>query len=84
MLELGLDSGLARMVLPVGLYSACYVTCNVRSLINFLHLRTEDQTTNHSHPLFEMHQLATQMEKHLAENFPVTHAVWVYNGRNKL
>lgn len=84
MLELGLDSGLARMVLPVGLYSACYVTCNVRSLINFLHLRTEDQTTNHSHPLFEMHQVATQMEKHLAENFPVTYAVWVYNGRNKL
>lgn len=80
-LSLGLDNGLARIVLPVGLYSACYVTCNVRSLINFLNLRLE---SDHSHPQWEMDQLAKMLEHNLAAHFPITHSVWVEHGRGKL
>lgn len=80
-LMLGLDNGLARICLPVGLYSACYVTCNVRSLINFLHLRLESE---HSHPQWEMDQLAQQLEESLALNFPLTHSLWIEHGRGKL
>lgn len=80
-LLLGLDNGLARIILPVGLYSACYVTCNVRSLINFLNLRLE---SDRSHPQWEMDQLAKLLENHLAAHFPITHSLWVEHGRGKL
>lgn len=80
-LSLGLDNGLARTVLPVGLYSACYVTCNLRSILNFLNLRLE---SDHSHPQWEMDQLAQQLENYIASHFPLTHSVWVEHGRGKL
>lgn len=39
-LALGIDPGLARDCLPVGIYSSCWVTCNPRSIMSFLSLRT--------------------------------------------
>ena len=46
MLEAGIAREVARGVLPVGTYSSMYATCNARSLMHFLALRTkrEDST----------------------------------------
>ncbi len=41
-LSMGFDPGLARDCLPVGIYSSCWVTCNARSLMAFLSLRTHE------------------------------------------
>src|SRR5919199_6557771 len=40
MLEAGVAREVARIVLPLSLYSSMYVTMNARSLMNFLSLRT--------------------------------------------
>lgn len=78
-LRLGIDPGLARDCLPVGIYSACWVTCNPRSLMAFLSLRTS--ATGASYPLYEIEQAAKKCEMLFADKFPVTHAAFVENGR---
>lgn len=78
----GMDNGLARICLPVGIYSACYVTCNPRSLMAFLELRTDESTASRrSHPQWEMHQVAKQVEDVLRSVWPITHELWDKNGR---
>lgn len=77
-----IDNGLARIVLPVGIYSACYVTCNPRSLMSFLSLRVDSEdATIPSHPQWEMHKVATQVEEIFSRLWPITHRLWVGNGR---
>ncbi|MTA05729.1 MAG: FAD-dependent thymidylate synthase, partial [Actinobacteria bacterium] len=46
MLEAGVAREVARMVLPVTIYSSMYVTMNARSLMNFLSLRTMREGTH--------------------------------------
>lgn len=76
------DNGLARICLPVSIFSACYVTCNPRSLMAFLELRTDsEQATRRSHPLWELHQLAVKFEDLFATCWPITHRLWNENGR---
>src|SRR5580700_10391518 len=41
MLDAGVAREIARTVLPVGMYSSMYATCNARALMNFLALRTK-------------------------------------------
>ena len=41
MLEAGIAREVARVVLPLTIYSSMYVTVNARSLMNFLSLRTK-------------------------------------------
>lgn len=78
-LALGVDPGLARDCLPVGIYSSCYVTCNIRSLMAFLSLRTSDN--GKSYPLYEIEMAAKQCEEHFKQLFPVTYDAFVDNGR---
>lgn len=81
-LELGIDPGLARDCLPVGIYSSCWVTCNARSLMAFLSLRTHEPTADRvSYPLWEIEVAARKCEDHFAKLFPLTHAAWNANGR---
>lgn len=81
-LELGIDPGLARDCLPVGIYSSCWVTCNARSLMAFLSLRTHEPTADRvSYPLHEIEVAARKCEEHFATLFPLTHAAWNKNGR---
>jgi thymidylate synthase (FAD) len=81
-LEDGFDPGLARDVLPVGIYSRCWVTCNARSLMSFLALRTHALIAKHvSYPLWEIEQVAKQMQTIFAELFPITYGAFVDNGR---
>jgi thymidylate synthase (FAD) len=82
LLEAGIANEVARMVLPVNIYSACYITCNARSLMHFLSLRVEDQSSTFpSHPMAEIDALARQMELLLKKNMPMTHKAFCDNGR---
>lgn len=81
-LGLGVDPGLARDCLPVGIYSSCWVTVNPRSLMAFLSLRTHDPESRHvSYPLYEIDVAARVVEQFLAEGWPLTHRAFVENGR---
>lgn len=81
-LALGVDPGLARDCLPVGIYSGCWVTCNPRSLMAFLSLRTHDPDAKQiSYPLWEIEMAARQCEALFAEKWPLTYAAFVENGR---
>lgn len=81
-LELGIDPGLARDCLPVGIYSSCLVTCNARSLMAFLSLRTHDPNADRvSYPLYEIEVAARKCEEHFSKLFPLTYAAWNKNGR---
>lgn len=81
-LALGIDPGLARDCLPVGIYSTCWVTCNARSLMAFLSLRTHEPAAQFvSYPLAEIEDAARKLEAVFARLFPLTHAAFVKNGR---
>ncbi len=82
MLSLQIDRGLARDVLGFGLYFAGYCTCNPRSLMHLLELRTtEEQAKRPSKPLYEIEVVARRLEDIFAEQWPVTHRLWNEHGR---
>src|SRR5439155_1175430 len=63
-LGLGIDPGLARDCLPVGIYSSCWVSCNPRSLMAFLSLRTNNADAKFpSYPLHEIEEAAKACEE---------------------
>ena len=81
-LERGLDPGLARDNLPVGIYSSCWVTCNPRSIMAFLSLRVgTDESMFRSYPLYEIDQAARRIEAIFEAHWPITHAAFVASGR---
>lgn len=81
-LALGVDPGLARDCLPVGIYSGCWVTCNPRSLMSFLSLRTHDPEAKQvSYPLWEIELAARVCEQMFAEAWPLTYRAFCENGR---
>ena len=81
-LDLGIAKEVARMCLPVGIYSTAYVTCNPRSMMSFLSLRTKDEdSTFPSYPQWEINQVANAMEAHFANTYPITHQCFHNNGR---
>jgi thymidylate synthase (FAD) len=77
----GIAREVARMVLPLNIYSSMYVTMNARSLMNFLSLRSEEQGTYPSFPQWEIAEVARQMELIFSEKMPNTHMSFVKNGR---
>jgi thymidylate synthase (FAD) len=77
MLAAGVAREVARIVLPLSLYSSMYVTLNARSLMNFLSLRTiREQSTFPSFPQREIEMVAEQMEPHFARLMPITYAAF--------
>lgn len=81
-LDIGFDPGLARDCLPVGIYSSCWVSCNARSLMAFLSLRTHDpDAAKVSYPLYEIEVAATKVEALFAQHMPITYATFCDNGR---
>ena len=81
-LALGVDPGLARACLPVGIYSGCWVTCNPRSLMAFLSLRIHSPEAKFpSYPLYEMQLAAEGCEVALKQGWPMTYRAFVDNGR---
>ena len=78
----GIAHEVARMVLPVNVYSQMYWTVNARSLMNFLSLRVEsDDSAVRSYPQLEIQLGAMQVEAVFAQQMPLTHAAFVANGR---
>jgi thymidylate synthase (FAD) len=81
-LSLNVDPGIARACLPVGIYSGCWVTCNPRSLMSFLSLRTSRGYSKFpSYPLYEIEVAAKSCEVLFAEGWPLTWAAFCDNGR---
>jgi len=82
MLEAGVAREVARSVLPVGLYSSMYATCNARSLMHFLGLRTRHELAKvPSFPQREIEMVGEKMEAEWAKLMPLTHAAFNANGR---
>lgn len=81
-LAAGIDPGLSRIDLPVGIYSGCWVTCNPRSLMAFLSLRHHDPDALFvSYPLWEIDLAAQACELCLQEGWPITHQAFINNKR---
>jgi thymidylate synthase (FAD) len=82
MLKAGVAKEIARDVLPVGLFTSFYATCNPRSLMHFLSLRTRvPSATFPSFPQQEIEKVAQDMEEAFAEHFPLTYIAYTNNGR---
>jgi thymidylate synthase (FAD) len=82
MLEAGVAREVARIVLPLNIYSSMYVTMNARSLMNFLSLRTKRADTHFpSFPQREIEMCAEKMESIWAGLMPLTSAAFDANGR---
>ncbi len=82
MLEAGVAREVARIVLPLTIYSSMYVTMNARSLMNFLSLRTKHEGSHFpSFPQREIEMCAEKMEEYFSELMPLTHSAFNENGR---
>ena len=82
MLEAGVAREVARIVLPLNIYSSMYVTMNSRALMNFLSLRTKREGTHFpSFPQREIEMCAEKMEDFWAELMPYTYEAFNKNGR---
>ncbi|MEU3664709.1 FAD-dependent thymidylate synthase [Streptomyces sp. NPDC032940] len=82
MLAAGVAREVARSVLPVGLYSSMYATCNARSLMHFLGLRTQHELAKvPSFPQREIEMAGEKMEQEWARLMPLTYAAFNANGR---
>lgn len=82
MLDAGIAREVARMVLPVSIYSSAYVTLNARSLMNFLSLRRKAEGSHFpSYPQREIELVAERYEEEWSRLMPLTHAAFVANGR---
>jgi thymidylate synthase (FAD) len=82
MLAAGVAREVARSVLPVGLFSSMYATCNARSLMHFLGLRTQHELAKApSFPQREIEMVGERMEEQWARLMPLTHAAFNANGR---
>jgi thymidylate synthase (FAD) len=82
MLEAGVAREVARIVLPVNIYSSMYVTMNSRALMNFLSLRTKREGTHFpSFPQREIEMVAEKMEDFWAPLMPLSYESFNENGR---
>jgi thymidylate synthase (FAD) len=70
LLAAGVAREVARMVLPIGLYSSIYITLNPRNLMHMLELRTAPNAQ------WEIRQIADSMEKYFKEAMPLTYDAW--------
>ena len=77
-LRAGIAKEAARNNLPLATYSSAYVSCNPRSMMSFLSLRTKDESSLFpSYPQWEINQVANLMEARFQELFPITHKAFV-------
>lgn len=82
MLDEGIAREVARMCLPLNIFTSFYATCNPRSLMHFLSLRTKDERARvPSFPQQEIEMVARKMEDHFATVFPETYKAFNTHGR---
>lgn len=81
-LAAGVAREVARMALPVNIYSSAYVTMNARALMNFLSLRLIAEDSQYpSYPQREIEMVAEKYENIFRRTMPATYAAFVKNGR---
>jgi thymidylate synthase (FAD) len=71
LIDRGVAREIARMALPVGIYTQFHWTLNARSLMNFLSLRNAESAQ------LEIRRFAEAVEQIFAEHMPVTHAAFI-------
>lgn len=82
LLAAGVANEVARVVLPVGIYTRMHVTFNPRSLMHLLSLRINSPDNMFAtYPMAEIEEMALQMEDAFKAHWPLTHAAFVKNGR---
>lgn len=67
LLSAGFAKEIARISLPLGIYTQFYVTMNPRNVMQFLTLRNDDPA------LYEIREVAVAMEELLAKAMPITY-----------
>jgi thymidylate synthase (FAD) len=75
LLDAGVAKEVARVVLPVGIFTRFYWTVNARSLMNFLELRTAKNAMR------EIRVMAAEVLQIFADKMPVTAEAFEANGR---
>lgn len=75
--QAGVANEVARWVLPSNLMTQYYCTCNARSLMHFLDLRTAPNAK------LEIQEVARKMETFFEQEMPLTHAAWKANNEHK-
>lgn len=82
MLDNGVAREVARMVLPVNIYTSFYATVNARNLMKFLSLRTKNEDATYpSYPQQEIEMVAEQMENLWTLKMPITASLFTKYGR---
>lgn len=82
LLESGIAKEVARNVLPLSTYTKFYVNFNLRSLLNFLSLRWAHEASKvPTFPLYEISQLAQDMDLLARETCPMAFAAFDEFGR---
>ena len=74
--EEGVANELARLLLPLGTYTEWWWTVNLRSLFNFMALRS------HENAQWEIQEYSRAIEAIVEEKLPVIYKAWTENGRN--
>ena len=74
-IENGVAKELARVVLPLSMYTEFYWTVNARSIMNFLSLRNSEQA------MFEIREYAKIVEELWTEIMPITAEAFRLNER---
>lgn len=74
MIEMGVAREMARMALPVNLYTQFYWTVNARSLMNFVALRAD------AHAQWEIQRYAEALARGLREAMPWTYEAFLRHG----
>jgi thymidylate synthase (FAD) len=74
MISLGVAREMARMVLPVNLYTEFYWTVNARSLMNFIALRAD------AHAQWEIQRYAEAMAETFKAKMPWTYEAFLRHG----
>lgn len=82
LLSNGIAKEVARMALPVNIYSSAYVTMNARALMNFLSLRVSSEDARFpSYPQREIEVVGEEYEKVFSTIMPITYQAFISNGR---
>lgn len=82
MLNNGIAKEVARMVLPVNIYSSAYVTMNSRALMNFISLRVNSEDAKFpSYPQREIEVVGEKYEDIFSTIMPMTYQSFINNGR---
>lgn len=83
MLDAGIARELARLPLPVGMYTEMYWTVNARSLMNFLNLRGDDGEEIDGQAQWEIREYARIIAELMQDTMPATYNTFLTNGRER-